>query len=125
MNEKKEIATKYIEYLEKGDLENILDLFSEKAVVDSPVYGVMKAPDFYNKLMADTINSKLEILDIFESTNSNNLALYFKYHWTLINSEVVDFDVVDIIEFDEENKIQKLKIIYDTLFSRPQVRNLR
>lgn len=123
--ETKEVVIKYIEYLEKGDLDNLLELFSNDAHVDSPLYGNMKASDFYKKLMEDTTNSELRILEIFENPNSNKIALYFKYKWTLANSNIVEFDVVDIVEFDDKNKIMNLKIIYDTSFSHPQIRNLR
>lgn len=34
------------------------------------------------------------------------------------NDEIAAFDVVNILEFDDQNKIQNLKIIYDTVISR-------
>ncbi|WP_237270756.1 hypothetical protein [Tenacibaculum discolor] len=52
------------------------------------------------------------------------MALYFTYKWTLKNNEKVEFDVVDIIELNSENKITKLKIIYDTVISRKLVNKL-
>ncbi|MEH6535887.1 MAG: nuclear transport factor 2 family protein, partial [Psychroserpens sp.] len=61
---------------------------------------------------------------IFEQDDSNDLALYFTYKWTLKNNQKVEFDVVDIIEFDSKNKIKKLKIIYDTVISRKLVDKL-
>ncbi|NAS29563.1 nuclear transport factor 2 family protein [Flavobacteriaceae bacterium R38] len=121
---KKEIAIKYIEYLEKGNIDEVIALFNENGVVDSPVYGTKKADEFYRELDNDTTNSKLSVLGIFEEETSNSLALYFKYEWTLKNNEEVAFDVVDIIEFDPQNKINKLKIIYDTVVSRELVKQL-
>lgn len=115
---KKEIAIKYIDYLEKGDIKNVVNLFNIDGIVDSPLYGIKKADEFYYKLSSDTTNSQLHLLGIFEDGESNNLALYFTYKWTLKNNERVEFDVVDIIEFDLENKISKLKIIYDTVIAR-------
>ncbi|KAB1158351.1 nuclear transport factor 2 family protein [Tenacibaculum aiptasiae] len=121
---KNELATKYLEYLERGDIEKVIGLFNENGIVDSPIYGVKKANLFYHELKDDTINSKLHLKGIFEQNNSNDLALYFTYKWTLKNNTKVEFDVVDIIELDSENKISKLKIIYDTVIARKLVEEL-
>ncbi len=109
---KKKIANKYIDYLEKG-------------IVDSPLYGIKEAYEFYHELNSDTTNSELHLLGIFEEKDSNIIALYFTYKWTMKNNEKVEFDVVDIIEFDMHNKINKLKIIYDTVKSRGLVNRLK
>lgn len=124
MPTKKEIAIKYLDYLEKGDIEQIINLFNDQGIVDSPIYGIKKADAFYRELSSDTTNSELHLKGIFEETNSNKLALYFHYKWTLKNRQKVAFDVVDIIEFDASNMISKLKIIYDTVKSRGLVREL-
>ena len=121
---KKEIANKYIDFLEKGDMDNLLNLFSENGTVDSPVYGILNAKQFYTKLNNDTLLSELNLKGIFEENNSNKIALYFNFKWTLINNKQVDFDVVDIIEFNDLNQISHLKIIYDTVKSREVVNEL-
>jgi len=124
MPTRKEIAIKYLDYLEKGDIEQTIKLFNEQGIVDSPIYGIKKADAFYRELSSDTRNSELHLKGIFEETNSNKLALYFNYKWTLKNKQKVEFDVVDIIEFDASNMISKLQIIYDTVISRELVREL-
>lgn len=121
---KKEISIHYLELLEKGAIEQLLFLFSDDAMVDSPIYGCMPAKQFYHELTNDTANSKLKLLGVFEEDDSNQIALYFNYQWTLKNNEIVNFDVVDIIEFDDQNKISKLKIIYDTVVARALVKQL-
>ncbi len=121
---KKEIAKEYIKHLENGNIEQVLALFNQNGMVDSPLYGIKKADEFYLELNSDTTNSELSLLGIFEESDSKNLALYFTYKWTLRNNQVVEFDVVDIIEFDIQNKISKLKIIYDTVIARKLVEQL-
>lgn len=118
---KKKIANSYLEYLESGNIEQVIDLFNENGIVDSPIYGINKADIFYRELNNDTSNSELNLLGIFEEKDSNKLALYFTYKWTLKNNKKVEFDVVDIIEFDSLNKISNLKIIYDTVLARELV----
>ncbi|WP_297694966.1 nuclear transport factor 2 family protein [uncultured Eudoraea sp.] len=125
MTIKKEIALKYLDYLDKGDIEKIIELFNKNGVVDSPIYGIMKAHEFYHKLNNDTNNSELLLKGIFEDNDSNKLALYFGYKWTLKNKEEVEFDVVDILEFDSLNTITKLKIVYDTVLARALVKQLK
>lgn len=121
---KNEIAKKYLNYLEKGNIEKVIDLFDENGIVESPIYGIKKADQFYRELNNDTSNSELHLKGVFEQNDSNNLALYFTYKWTLKNNQKVEFDVVDIIEFNSKNKIEKLKIIYDTVLSRKLVDKL-
>jgi hypothetical protein len=121
---KKEIAKEYITHLENGNIAQVIALFSQNGIVDSPLYGIKKADEFYLELNSDTANSELSLLGIFEENDSNNLALYFTYKWTLKNNQIVEFDVVDIIEFDNQNRISKLKIIYDTVIARKLVGQL-
>ena len=118
------VANKYLEYLENGDIQKVIDLFNENGIVESPIYGIKKADKFYRELNGDTSNSNLHLKGIFEQNNSNNIALYFTYKWTLKSNKIVEFDVVDIIELDSDNKISKLKIIYDTVISRELVNEL-
>jgi hypothetical protein len=118
------VAESYIKHLANGDLEQLLDLFSENAKVISPVYGQKDYKDFYTQLFADTNQSELQIKGIFEDATTGNIALYFNYQWTLKNDAKVDFEVVDILEFDEGDKIEVLTIIYDTVRSRELVQQL-
>lgn len=94
-------------------------------MVESPIYGTKKATQFYRELDSDTSNSKLHLKGVFDEKHSNNLALYLTYKWTFKNNKIVEFDVVDIIELDSENKISKLKIIYDTVIARKIVYELK
>ncbi len=108
---KSEIAKLYIQHLENGEIEKVIELFSKEGIVHSPLYGSMSAKDFYVALKEDTTDSKLKFKGVFEEPNSNRLALYFNYIWTLQSGKKVDFDVVDINVFNDKNKIAELKII--------------
>ena len=122
--DKKEIANRYLKYLENGNIEQVIDLFDENGIVESPIYGIKKADEFYRELSNDTSNSELILKGVFDQNDSNSLALYFTYKWTLKDNQKVEFDVVDIIEFDIDNKIKKLVIIYDTVIARKLVDSL-
>ncbi|TXG35631.1 nuclear transport factor 2 family protein [Seonamhaeicola maritimus] len=114
----KEISKQYLNFLEQGDLNGILELFSENGLVSSPIYGTKKASVFYKELFNDTNNSKLSLKGVFEEAETNKIAIYFNYKWTLADKSVVTFDVVDILEFNSKNQIEHLHIIYDTVKSR-------
>jgi hypothetical protein len=122
---KSEVATKYIEYLSNGAVEQVVSLFSADGMVSSPIYGDKPATSFFKELTNDTTNSKLTLRRIFDDPDSNSLALYFEYEWTVKSGKVVVFDVVDVLDFNHETKIEKLKIIYDTFVARKLVEDMR
>ena len=122
---RKEIAEKYLEFLARGELHYVIALFSEEAIIHSPIYGTKRANAFYRTLGEDTALSALKLNGIFEEENTNRLALYFNYKWTLKNKKQLVFDVVDILKFDEGNKITELKIIYDTVNARAVIEALK
>jgi len=111
--------------LNQGNLNSVLALFDKGAVVKSPLYGEMSALKFYTDLFADTTRSDTKLLNIFRSDSRNSaVALHFHYSWTLKNGKVVEFECVDVIEINPDtNKINTLKIIYDTALLRDDFNN--
>lgn len=112
---KEELAKKYLEYLENGEIDRVIQLFTKDGMVVSPVYGTMVAKEFYYALAADTKASKLNFDGLFVEENSNRISILFDYHWTLKSDKIVTFKVVDVLELTFDNKIEKLTIIYDTI----------
>jgi hypothetical protein len=122
---KTEIAKEYIDLLEEGNVDGIINLFAETGRVRSPIYGEKNADEFYKTLNDDTISSELKLKGIFEDSDTGKLALYFEYMWTVKSGKLVKFDVVDIIEFDSNDKILELTIIYDTVISRKLIDEIK
>ncbi|MBE0466625.1 MAG: nuclear transport factor 2 family protein [Candidatus Desulforudis sp.] len=115
-----EVLRRYLQALESGRYENLLELFSADAVVKSPLYGTVKAADFYRNLLNITDRSTITLLNLFvSSTESNVAAAQFRYQWVLRNNMPVDFECVDVFEFTDRGEIQQLTIIYDTCQARP------
>lgn len=122
MIKKEEIIKQYLKYLEIACYETIMSLFTDEAIVQSPLYGLIPAKVFYRDLLNDTSSSKITLKDIFLSTmNENTSCACFEYIWTLKDGKKVTFEVVDIFEFDKTNKIKQLTIIYDTYPIRPSI----
>ncbi|WP_109300716.1 nuclear transport factor 2 family protein [Aquimarina sp. AU474] len=115
---KEEVAHQYLSFLEKGEMDNVVNLFADDGIVESPLYGIKPAKTFYKLLSEDTSLSELKFDGLFLENNTNRISLLFDYKWSMKNGNVVEFKVVDIIELTSENKIKKLAIIYDTVNAR-------
>ncbi|WP_062058487.1 hypothetical protein [Aquimarina longa] len=120
-----QIAHYYLSYLENSETSKIIKLFADNGVVESPLYGIMPADKFYKVLANDTTTSKLKLDGLFFENGRNRISLLFDYSWELKNGKKVVFKVVDIIELDSKNKIEKLTIIYDTVHSRVAIEELK
>jgi|SRR6056300_73594 hypothetical protein len=124
MSKESLLAKKYLKHLEEGDFESVISMFHPNGIVESPLYGIMNAREFYRVLSFNTSKSTLQLIEVFTSEVSSLIAIYFNYHWILKNNEQVSFDVVDVIELDSNQKILKLKIIYDTVVSRELMKRI-
>lgn len=110
------LCKSYLSALNEGDLEKVLSLFTEEAVVHSPLYGEMPASKFYAELFEDTNESVTKLLNVFvPSEDTPRAALHFHYLWTLSNGRKVEFECVDVFKLtDDKQRFTELKIIYDT-----------
>ena len=105
----------YFRGLEMGNNDLILQGFAENAMIHSPLYGDVPAKQFYDKLLNDTTQSDITLLNTFKSNDNNyTAAVHFKYHWVLRDGTPTHFECVDIFKFDESGKIADMTIIYDT-----------
>lgn len=125
MTTKTSIGQQYFELLQKADLEGLASIFAEDGIVVSPLYGIKGHRAFYKGLQEDTNQSIITLKETFQGTSENTIAILFEYDWTLSDGKRVVFEGVDIFEFNEENKIVKLTIIYDTVQARGMVENLQ
>src|SRR6478672_6064407 len=109
-----DLCLSYLTALNEGNLDDVLKLFTEDAVVLSPLYGKMPVKNFYKELFSDTNNSSTELLNIFLSTTDNkSIALHFNYQWKMKNGFVETFECVDVFNLNEtQGKFNKLTIIY-------------
>lgn len=110
------LCLKYLNALNKSNLNGVLELFTDDAKIDSPLYGIKEANVFYKELFLDTSESNTTLLHIFENSDiDDSIALHFEYIWTLSDGEVVKFECVDVFYLNEnKDKFKKMKIIYDT-----------
>ncbi|MCX2718859.1 nuclear transport factor 2 family protein [Lentiprolixibacter aurantiacus] len=119
------LGERYLEALQKGELQEILELFAPDAKVDSPVYGRLGANEFYTSLLADTRSSELQLHQCICDREATKLAVYFTYNWTLKDGSRLVFDVVDIMVLDSYHKISELIIVYNNSETLGKITSLR
>jgi hypothetical protein len=105
----------YAKALRDNDYETIITLFSQGAKVFSFQAGEQPALVFFQNLFANSSRSQVEIKNIFFSVKNPQTAaadLYLKVLWN--KKHPIEFEAVDVFEFNSENKINTLKIILDT-----------
>jgi steroid delta-isomerase len=116
------LAREYVAALAAADLDRVLMLFAPAAVVQSPLYGRLAATDFYPRLLADSGQSRLTLLGTLTGATVGGASLvgiWFRFEWVLASGREAPFEVVDLAEIDDEGRIERLHIIYDTVDVRP------
>lgn len=116
----KELCERYLAALDAGDLAAVRGLFTDDAVVVSPLYGERPAHAFYAELFADTDRSATTLINVFDSSSAAAaVALHFRYEWTLRGGRIVGFECVDVFELAQDrDRFARLTIIYDTAHLR-------
>ena len=101
MNDK-ELVNAYVAALDAGDLDGLLALFAPGAMVHSPLYGSVVAPEFYKEMFAKSGNSKGTLLGVLGRGQTVEgrplIAFWFRFNWVLASGASVLFDVVDLCE---------------------------
>lgn len=116
------LVARYLDALERADLDAVLGLFAPGAVVHSPLYGPLPATEFYPTLFADTRSSRLALKGVTEGRCADGrplLSFWFHFDWHLPSGTAAPFDVVDLAELTDDGRIATLRIVYDTVAVRP------
>ncbi|MEO8095532.1 MAG: nuclear transport factor 2 family protein [Pseudolysinimonas sp.] len=117
-----DVVERYLGALGAADLDAMLALFADGAIVHSPLYGDLLATEFYPVLFADTAEAKLTLLGTMHGasvTGQPMVSFLFHFDWILPGGTPAPFDVVDVVELDDSGRITSLRIIYDTVAVRP------
>jgi hypothetical protein len=105
----------YLQELERGEVAAICALFTPDAQIFSPFLGWMHPAAFFAKVNAASGKSKITPIDICVSSIGARRAMgYFIYDWGLKDGSAVQFECVDVFEFDANGLIERMVIVYDT-----------
>ncbi len=110
MQELIKIGHTYFDHFLKGEISELIDLFSEDGIVD--MNGVKSARDFFAETAEFVTNMKIELQEIYGSKKSGSIAIHFLFDLTQDDGSKKTLNGVDIVEFDSNNKIQKLTVIH-------------
>jgi ketosteroid isomerase-like protein len=117
-----QLAEAYLDALGRADVTALLALFSDGALVHSPLYGPTPARDFFPALLRDTSQSLLTLRGVTQGATADRtplVSIWFRFDWRLTSGTPVPFDVVDVLELADDERIAALHIVYDTAHIRP------
>lgn len=117
-----ELVGAYLHALNTADADLAVSLFTEDAVVHSPLYGPQLAKDFYPALFADTSQANLALKSVMtgaDTSGARTVSFWFHFDWRLPSGAAAPFDVVDVATLGPDDRIQSLHIVYDTVDVRP------
>lgn len=121
-----ELAEAYLGALSRADLDAMASLFSDGALVHSPLYGPLPAARFFPALFADTAESRLTLRGVTQGSTAQGtplVTIWFHFDWRLPSGQRAPFDVVDVLELAADGRIAALHIVYDTADVRPVFEN--
>jgi len=110
----KNVIQTYCQALKDNDYQTIINLFSDDARVFSFQAGEKSPADFFNNLFANSRRVKVELKNILVDLDNEKTIAAYIYLDAVFGEFTLQFEAVDIFEFDSKNKIKTLRIILDT-----------
>lgn len=112
-----EVIKKYMMALEHCNLVGLCELFTPEAKVYSPLLGWIEPRIFFEKMctLSDVAKSyQIPHNTMISTEGKPTMIKHFTYHWAVKDGRSTTFEVCDVFEFDENNRITKETILYDT-----------
>jgi len=101
----------YMRFLDQAKYDNLITLFTDDGIVDSPRTGAVSAKKFYSSLKGEKLNVSLK--DIYTSIQGEDVAAYLEYT-TQKKPKAKPTKAIDIFEFaPNSNKLKHLTIIFN------------
>lgn len=112
-----EVIKKYMLALANCDLDGLCSLFTPEAKVYSPLLGWIEPRIFFEKMctLSDVEKSyQIPHNTMISTEGKPTMIKHFTYHWAVKDGRSTTFEACDVFEFDENNRITKETILYDT-----------
>ncbi|HBL98836.1 TPA: hypothetical protein DDZ86_04300 [Candidatus Dependentiae bacterium] len=110
-----DIIQSYCKALKANDYNVMISLFSKDATVFSFFAGEKSAAEFFQNLFKTSRRTKVELKNMFIGLENKSTVAAYIYLEAVWNEKfALQFEAVDIFEFNSENKITTLRIILDT-----------
>lgn len=115
MNLYKDIIQSYCRAVKANDYQAMISLFSKDARVFSFFAGEKSAPEFFQNLFKTSRRTTVELKNLFIGVDNKLTLAAYVYLEAIWNEKfALQFEAVDLFEFNAENKITTLRIILDT-----------
>lgn len=117
-----ELVATYLQALSTTDADLAVSLFTEDALVHSPLYGPTAPSVFYPELFADTSDARLTLkatMQGHDQQGATMISFVFHFDWRLPSGAAAPFDVVDVARLAPDGRIEELHLVYDTVDVRP------
>lgn len=117
-----ELVATYLRAVSTADVDLAVSLFTDDAVVHSPLYGPTAPRTFYPALFAETSAAHLTLLATMQGHDQQGatmISFFFHFDWRLPSGVAAPFDVVDVARLAADGRIDRLHLIYDTVDVRP------
>lgn len=111
------IINKYMTALAACDLDGLCSLFTADAKIYSPLLGWVEPRSFFEKMctLSDVDKSyQISHNTMLSADGKSTMIKHFTYHWATKDGRETTFEVCDVFEFNDDNKIIKEIILYDT-----------
>jgi ketosteroid isomerase-like protein len=107
---------RYLHAVGQHDYGGVIACFAGEAMVAHPIFGRQPATGFFQTLFAKTSADKLTVKTIFHcSDNPATAAVLFYDEWRSADGTEFKNDIVLIFDFDRDDRIQNLTVVFDTL----------
>lgn len=112
----RETLERYIERLNQGDVEGILELYAENPVLEDPVgqpphEGFEAVRRFYQNGIGQ-MSVRAELQGPIRITDTGQAAIAFTV--TLLDGSGTTIDVIDVMTFDQEAQISSMQAYWGT-----------
>ncbi len=111
MNQRAQIAIKYFDAFHAGRIDEILNYFAKHGTVQFAKEPERKATDFFAETKELIASIKFTTHGVYASDSTNNVLIHFSFSMPDQSGGAVDVEAVDIIAFDDSNKIENIKVI--------------
>jgi hypothetical protein len=111
-----EVSLRYRLAVKERNLDAVLETFSDDAVIETPLKGVIKPKPYHEWLFAQVKDQVVKVQNLYQALNGDiSISIHSQYEWVLNDDEVIKFGVVSLFEFTEDRlKIRKMSNFYDT-----------
>ena len=113
---------RYLRAVQHHDYGEVIACFADDAVVVHPIFGRQPAAGFFQTLFAKTSADKLTVKTIFHcADNPATAAVLFFDEWRSADGTEFKNDIVLIFDFDRDDRVQNLTVVFDTFPVRGKV----